>query len=555
MLAPSHVEAKSVAAQTLDVADQAFRDSDWATAAGAYQALAGENPYKGQFWYRLGAARYGLKEYEASAKAYAKAAELGYQKGTSLYNMGCDYALLGETEKAIDAIERAIDNGLRQREQLIREDTDLASIRDTESFRTRIMPAVDEGMSRTDGWRMDLDYLTLRMEATHYDLYRNVTPQEWSESITRISDNIDKLEDYEIIVELMKLVTLVGDGHTGVRTIGGPHSFHGIPVRFYVFKDGVFIRSAAPEYAEAVGKRVIRIGKLPVEEALERAATVTQHDNPMQIKWIAPRYLSIVEILDALDISDGLTHVNVVLADEMGREATVRFEPIALTPEISRHGPADSVNMRDDAPVPLWQKHPADLYWFEYIKEKKLVYFQFNSVRNKSNDDTIADFTERLFEFIDTNPVDALVIDVRLNNGGNNFLVKPIVDSIIRSKKINQRGSLFTIIGRETFSACQNFSNRLQRETQVTFVGEPTGSSPNFVGEGNRIELPYSGVRVNGSSRYWQDSLSDDFRIWVAPDLIAELTSTDYRTNHDPAMAVIFEYLEHQEKISGRASR
>ncbi|MFB3084243.1 MAG: hypothetical protein ACE1Z4_12465, partial [Gammaproteobacteria bacterium] len=64
-----------------------------------------------------------------------------------------------------------------------------------------------------------------------------------------------------------------------------------------------------------------------------------------------------------------------------------------------------------------------------------------------------------------------------------NFLVKPVIDGAVRSEKINEYGKLFVIIGRETFSACQNFVNRMERETNVLFVGEPTGSRPNFVGE------------------------------------------------------------------------
>jgi hypothetical protein len=48
---------------------------------------------------------------------------------------------------------------------------------------------------------------------------------------------------------------------------------------------------------------------------------------------------------------------------------------------------------------------------------------------------------------------------------------------------------------------------------------------------------------ANASNRYWQDAYSDDYRPWIAPDLVAELSSTDLRTNRDPAMDVIREYL------------
>ena len=49
------------------------------------------------------------------------------------------------------------------------------------------------------------------------------------------------------------------------------------------------------------------------------------------------------------------------------------------------------------------------------------------------------------------------------------------------------------IIGRDTFSAAQNTISELERRTKAILVGEPTGSSPNFIGESLAIPLPYSG--------------------------------------------------------------
>jgi hypothetical protein len=85
--------------------------------------------------------------------------------------------------------------------------------------------------------------------------------------------------------------------------------------------------------------------------------------------------------------------------------------------------------------------------------------------------------------------------------------------------------------------------NRLDRDLHPIFVGEPTGSSPNFVGEDNPIMLPWSSLNVSASSRYWQDSVSEDERTFVAPELPAEMSSEDFRTNRDPAMDVIRAYL------------
>jgi len=418
------------------------------------------------------------------------------------------------------------------------------------------MPAMNPELSRQEKWRADFDYLTLRMEQTHYEVYAHITEEQWRSELQRIGDNADALEDYEIVVELMALVARVNDGHTGVRTPQGAAGFHVLPVDFYIFSDGIFVRQANEAYADVVGKRVVKVGNLPVEEVYARVATVTQRDNSQQIKWIAPRFMSVVEILDGLDITDGLEHVDIVVADANGDESTMRVNSVPMTRDMVHRDFDASVLMVDDADAskPMWRKDLEQNYWYEYLPERKMVYFNFNSVQNEDEGESIADFAAGMFDFIDKNDVDALVIDVRMNHGGDNFLLKPIINGVIGSDKINNRGSLFVITGRETFSACQNFCNRMERAVNPIFVGEPTGSSPNFVGEGNLIELPYSGLVVNGSSRLWQDSVSEDQRPWIAPQLLAEMTSQDFRQNRDPSLDAIFTYLDRRGEDDSSAS-
>jgi C-terminal processing protease CtpA/Prc len=52
-------------------------------------------------------------------------------------------------------------------------------------------------------------------------------------------------------------------------------------------------------------------------------------------------------------------------------------------------------------------------------------------------------FYKKVFDFIDKNDVERLVLDVRLNGGGNNYKNKPIIHGIIESQKINKPGKAF----------------------------------------------------------------------------------------------------------------
>jgi hypothetical protein len=159
--------------------------------------------------------------------------------------------------------------------------------------------------------------------------------------------------------------------------------------------------------------------------------------------------------------------------------------------------------------------------------------------------ESLAVFTARIFRFIDENPVARLVIDLRWNNGGNTFLEMPLLHRLIGCEKVNRRGGLFVIIGRRTFSAAQNLATMIERHTEAIFAGEPTGASPNFVGESIPVELPYSKIRGTISDLYWQSGWAMDYRTWIAPRLYAPPTFATYTANRDPALEAILACDEH----------
>src|SRR5262249_13879396 len=191
------------------------------------------------------------------------------------------------------------------------------------------------------------------------------------------------------------------------------------------------------------------------------------------------------------------------------------------------------------APEPLYLKDRSTAYWFEYLREAKTVYFQYNVVRNAGKE-TIEQFGERLFRFVNENEVDKLVIDMGWNSGGNLLLNQPLVHGLIRCDKVNQRGKLFVIVGRHTFSAAMAAATHLERHTKAIFVGEPTGSSPNFVGEATgALILPYSKMVATISDLYWQNSVAMDHRTWIAPQIYAAPAFEAYRANRDSALEAI----------------
>jgi hypothetical protein len=168
---------------------------------------------------------------------------------------------------------------------------------------------------------------------------------------------------------------------------------------------------------------------------------------------------------------------------------------------------------------------------------------QLNGIADK-NEEKLSEFSKKVFSFINGGDAEYFVLDIRYNNGGNNFLNKALVQEIIKSEKINKKGKFFTITGRSTFSAAMNLVNDLERQTNVIFAGEPTGSKPNFVGESNMIKLANSRFNVSCSSRYWQGVLSEDQRKWIAPLIGVKYFYSDYKAGKDPAMDAILKFIK-----------
>ncbi|HZB46942.1 MAG TPA: hypothetical protein VE360_16915 [Pyrinomonadaceae bacterium] len=413
-----------------------------------------------------------------------------------------------------------------------------------EQAAARQAPAQADAAMTAEKWREDLRFMAAEMRARHKNLFHATTRDEFEAAVNKLHERIPTLARHEIVVELMRLVASVGDGHTHMGMGQDPKlGFRRYPVRLYFFRDGLFVRGAAPEHARLAGARVLKIGNATADEAYRAVLAVTPRDNEMGARTVTPFLLVTPEILHALRLVEDMERARFVFEVE-GKPVEVELRPGAQESQAAWGVPPGWTDARAaDSPAPLWMKAPDNLFWFEHLKDERALYVQYNGVANKP-DETVADFFRRVYAFAEANAVERLVIDVRNNGGGNNFLNRPIVVETIKSAKLNRRGHLFVITGRQTFSAAQNFVNEMEKYTNAIFVGEPTGARPNHYGDAARIVLPHSGLTVRASTLWWQDVDPRDSRPWTPPQISAALTSADYRANRDPALRAALTHSE-----------
>ena len=148
---------------------------------------------------------------------------------------------------------------------------------------------------------------------------------------------------------------------------------------------------------------------------------------------------------------------------------------------------------------------------------------------------SFAHFTETIVGNLEASGLQRLIIDLRRNGGGDNYLAEPLRHELARSR-FNRPGGMYLLIGPATFSAAQNFANRLERECFTTFVGEPTGSAPNLVGDAGYSVGEVTGITAMVARLRWFDGGPDDKRRWIAPDIAVPALYADWLAGRDPAL-------------------
>jgi len=389
-------------------------------------------------------------------------------------------------------------------------------------------------------WRQDLRYLTEQMPLKHKSLFHTMSEAEFHAAVAKLDSDIPALNEDQIFVRLLQIMAMVQDGHTGLslRPVPPPDRKDHIPIRFERYADGIYVRAAAPEYAGTVGGRVVQVGSVDWKEAIRRVDSIQSHDpgnDGEQFAWSAKTDLNDPRILHGLGLSDSSKSADFLIERNGQRQVFTMKASASLGQWYLDSVPAGWVDARPiSAPVPLSRQHGDEGFWFLVLPEQHAVYFQFNLVFNLG-DETLSDFTKRLSAALDRPDVQRLVIDVRNNTGGDNTFLRPLLIALIRSKA-NHRGGIYVITGPTTFSACQNFVNRLENYADVIFVGSPTGENVNFYGDPVDITLPNSHLEAAVSRLWWQDEDPRDKRVATDPELAVAGTFADYVAGRDPAL-------------------
>ena len=386
-------------------------------------------------------------------------------------------------------------------------------------------------------WQSDLKFLQQKVHKEYSFLFKKITATEFDAAVDKLYKEIPAMKEHEVLAGFAKIVSLFKYGHTNIGWRDAPVRYHVAPVNFYWFSDGIYVEGVDKKYEDIVGAKLINVEGIPVAKVLEAVKPLVPVENDQYFKAYGMDMLNIPEALNAQKVSKELKQSVTYTFEKDGKkfDKTLEAIPAFRLPRDYGFVKNEWVSARDRSVTPNYLKSLDKIYYYEYLPASKTLYVRHSQIQDDRSE-AIPAFYKKVFDFIEKNDVEKLVLDVRLNGGGNNYKNKPIVTGILESKKINQPGKVFVIIGRRTFSACQNLVNELHNYTNALFVGEPTSENINFYGDTRRVELPKSKLPVFLSFAWWQDKPQWENDEWLAPQLAVEMSFAEYKSNQDPIL-------------------
>ena len=391
-------------------------------------------------------------------------------------------------------------------------------------------------------WREDLRFMAAEMKNRHANLYHSVTREAFDGAVADLDRRIPTLQRNQIVVGMMRIAAMVGDGHTRIEPRkDAAFQFPSLPLKLYDFDDGIYVRAVRPGQEALLGARIEAVGGVPIAEVRKRIAPLVSGDNQMAQRTMIPIYIAMPDVLQAVGLS-ARRDVATLTVVRGGRRWTANVRAAQVDPlwppdtDISLITPEGWTDARKSV-VPIWLQEPLNLHRLIGMPERGLVYAQLNQGTGYK-DESLDRYGERILAMVSEQNPRALIFDLRLNFGGNGDIRNELMRDLIRAEDSDTQ--LFILTGRGSFSATQFMLEDLARLSHGLLIGEPASGKPISYGDAYRAIMPNSGIAVRTSIVFWKEA--QDKRPWTPIDLAVPHRFADYAAGRDPVLETAIAY-------------
>ena len=414
--------------------------------------------------------------------------------------------------------------------------------------------------------QQDLDYFQ-----NYFTLNQAYAPEALAQAKSLHGEALAKAGTYSpaaFTLAIARMVALSDNGHSWVSKRYLSTTNNRIPCRLYRFDDGYYVIRARPICAELLGAKLLNIDGMPIDAVIDRVYPYALGPRNHYDQFIAPFFLESPDLLHAggvatqsdqlnlrMQMRDGSERDVAMIADAPDADSPNVYSDSYLPPRrIDDEGEEWAPLLRRDADMPQFLRQYDNPFHTAWWPDQHTFYVQFRSNMDVPGH-PIAPFTERVEREIVANNPRFIVLDLRLDQGGDLTKTASLMKRLATlSDSISH---IYVLTSAWTFSA-GNVSLALVKEhggDKITVIGESAGDRVRIWAEGGSFELPNSKIRVGYATGY-HDYSKPCWRergcYWVTmlfpmhvqsfdPDVHVPYTFDDYINLRDPMLEIALE--------------
>lgn len=390
---------------------------------------------------------------------------------------------------------------------------------------------------QVSAWREDIDYLKQALEQRHIHLYHRIDAEYFATELSRIKQQLPALNEAGLMIELMRAIKQVGDGHTQFSYWGG--KYHSYPLHLQMFDEELRVIGIAQDYQHLLAAKLYAIEDIPIDQLRTLLTPVLQGvENIHSERQRFTETITVAEVLHGLAITKNSTQAKFTFELPNGEMQSVTFN--SITPDQFQKQPMASINMITPSG---FVQHKASIDGVELFLNSTdhIAYIDFHQYPQYP---TMEKFSEALIEILRNANTHNVIIDLRNNSGGDFFVGLHLAWALIMIDNLHWRDGIYVLTGRKTFSAAMSNAVQYRQLLNATLVGEPTGANPVGYQDADSFSLPNSGWKVLYSKRLYRFQESADQG--VQPDINIPLEWNNYRKGKDNQLAWVLDNIKNK---------
>lgn len=406
-------------------------------------------------------------------------------------------------------------------------------------------------------WVEDLDALAKGLAERHVDPFARCPQAEFDAAVADLRARMPSLSVEARQIELSRIAARLKDSHTSVAADQFGRRLRTLPIRLIWLEDGFFVMAATAAHESLLGRRVLAIGSLPIDEVATRLGTIVASDNAGAARARFSTISAFAEVLQTIGAVESAESIPITLApappvaavtpaagdspqDIVPAPPTPPTPPAPAAEEIvilqtsapMRSRPLKLAPDLNSGALPVSRQPMNGNYWFAVDAPSDVVYLRYERCTEDA-DRPIWALASAILQASEGLKKPRLVIDLRQNPGGNSQVIRPLIDALAGAAPFQKPHAVTVLIGPRTQSSASMNAAELRQRLGATLIGQPTGQRPNHFGELKSFTLPNSGLVVQYSTKYFRPVPGDPEA--VMPEIVVPLTSLDHFSFDDAA--------------------